>query len=77
MKRFSIILILILLFSLQGCVYFHEDGDSIYRFGITTHKYRDCVEYYDVAGIYHRECNEDLIDYGFAPNLKIRVGKEE
>jgi len=73
MKRFYIYILILLFF--QGCVYFHENGDGDYRFGVSTHKYRDCVEYYDASGIYHRECNDDLIDYGFVPNIKIKVGE--
>jgi len=72
MNKFYIISILILLL-LQGCVYFHEDGNGNHRFGVSTHKYRDCVEYYDAAGIYHRDCNEDLINYGFVPSLQITI----
>ena len=72
MKKFYIVSILLLL-SLQGCVYFHEDGNGIYRFGVSTHKYRDCIEYYDAAGIYHRDCNDDLINYGFISNIKTTV----
>jgi hypothetical protein len=56
MKQLKIFLIVPILLTLQGCVYFNEDG-------IGTRKYRDCVEYYDAEGIYHCECDENLIDY--------------
>jgi len=73
MKQFIVVLIILLFMS--GCVYFHEDGDESFRFGLSTHKYRDCVEYYDAAGVYHKECNKDIINYGFSPNIKIKVDK--
>jgi len=59
---------------MNGCVYFHEDGDE-YRFGMSTHKYRDCVEYYDAAGVYHKECNDDIIKYDFSPEINIKIDK--
>ncbi len=52
-KPFLLVPILLVL---QGCVYFNDDG-------IGTRKYRDCTEYYDAEGIYHCECDENLIDY--------------
>ncbi|WP_236579138.1 hypothetical protein [Hydrogenimonas urashimensis] len=56
MKKMKYFLILPILFTLQGCVYFNDNG-------IGTRKYRDCVEYYDAEGIYHCECDENLVDY--------------
>ncbi len=53
MKYFVILPILLLL---QGCVYFNEEG-------ISTKRYKDCIEYYDAQGKYHCECDENLIDY--------------
>ncbi len=52
MKYFLILTILLL----QGCVYFNEEG-------ISTKRYKDCIEYYDAQGRYHCECDENLIDY--------------
>ena len=40
----------------QGCVYFNDEG-------VGTRKYRDCEEYYDAQGIYHKECDKNLVDY--------------
>jgi len=49
-----LILILPLLFS--GCLYVNDRG-------IDTHYYNDCKEYYDSMGIYHKSCDENLIEY--------------
>ncbi|BBG66241.1 hypothetical protein NNO_1538 [Hydrogenimonas sp.] len=49
-------LILPILLTIQGCVYFNEEG-------ISTKRYRDCIEYYDIQGKYRCECDENLIDY--------------
>ncbi|WP_353662182.1 hypothetical protein [Hydrogenimonas sp. SS33] len=56
MNTIKIFIALPILLLLQGCVYFNDDG-------IGTRKYRDCVEYYDAEGIYHCECDKNLIDY--------------
>ena len=56
MKPIKSFLLVPILLLLQGCVYFNDEG-------IGTRKYRDCVEYYDAEGIYHCECDENLIDY--------------
>ena len=56
MRTIKIMTILSILLSTQGCVYFNDEG-------VGTRKYRDCVEYYDAEGIYHCECDENLIDY--------------
>ncbi len=49
-----LILTLPLLFS--GCLYVNDRG-------IDTHYYNDCKEYYDSMGIYHKTCDENLIEY--------------
>ena len=64
MRTIKIMTILSILLSTQGCVYFNDEG-------VGTRKYRDCVEYYDAEGIYHCECDENLVDY------KDLVPKEE
>ena len=43
-------------FVLQGCVYFNEEG-------IGARKYRDCTEYYDALGLYHKRCDKNLAEY--------------
>ncbi|BDY13771.1 hypothetical protein [Hydrogenimonas cancrithermarum] len=62
------ILILSILLSIQGCVYFNDDG-------ISSKRYRDCIEYYDAEGLYHCECDENLVDYKDIPN-KLLKGQE-
>ena len=57
----QIIFLPILLLLMQGCVYFNDDG-------VSTHRYRDCVEYYDAQGIYHCECDKNLADYRQIPD---------
>ena len=49
-----LILALPLLFS--GCLYVNDRG-------IDTHYYNDCKEYYDGMGIYHKTCDENLVEY--------------
>jgi hypothetical protein len=44
------------IFLFQGCVYFNDEG-------IGTRKYRDCTEYYDAEGIYHKECDDNVVEY--------------
>ena len=57
MDRLKILLISpILLLLMQGCVYFNDEG-------VGTRLYRDCKEYYDAEGIYHRECDKNLVNY--------------
>ncbi|MDD5053349.1 MAG: hypothetical protein PHO27_11510 [Sulfuricurvum sp.] len=31
--------------------------------GISAHYYRDCEEYYDLQGYYHKKCDKNLLDY--------------
>lgn len=52
MKR---ILVVFSILFLQGC-YFNERG-------ISGRYYNDCKEYYDAAGIYHKKCDENYVDY--------------
>ena len=50
------VLILIIPFLLQGCLFFNDRG-------ISTKYYSECKEYYDAQGFYHKECDKNLIDY--------------
>ncbi len=50
------ILIFILPLLLNGCIYVNDRGVDI-------HYYNDCKEYYDGVGIYHKNCDENLIEY--------------
>ncbi|MBN1838550.1 MAG: hypothetical protein JW802_00740 [Campylobacterales bacterium] len=50
------ILILLTALLLQGCLYFNDRGVS-HRY------YNGCKEYYDSMGIYHKECDENLLEY--------------
>jgi len=52
----KISIILILPFFLSGCLYFNDRG-------ISNEYYNDCREYYDSMGIYHKECDKNLVDY--------------
>ncbi|MGM0623424.1 MAG: hypothetical protein ACQESH_05315 [Campylobacterota bacterium] len=40
----------------SGCLYPNDTGIS-HRY------YKDCYEYYDLSGRYHKECDENLVDY--------------
>lgn len=48
-------LFLILPIFLSGC-YVNERG-------ISARYYNDCREYYDAAGMYHKVCDKNIIDY--------------
>ena len=54
MKKALIFIIISLLFS--GCLYVNDRG-------VSTRLYNDCKEYYDATGMYHKDCDENLIDY--------------
>ena len=54
MLRISIFLITILTFLLSGCVN---------RRGVSAKYYNDCHEYYDSKGYYHKECDENMVEY--------------
>ncbi|WP_231723670.1 hypothetical protein [Campylobacter iguaniorum] len=47
---------ILLAFLLQGCLWVNERG-------ISNRYYNDCKEYYDAAGIYHKTCDENLVDW--------------
>lgn len=49
------ILFVIFLVLLQGC-YFNERG-------VSNRYYDGCKEYYDAAGVYHKKCHENIMDY--------------
>jgi hypothetical protein len=51
-------LITVLLFPLffTGCIYINERG-------ISSKYYNECKEYYDSMGIYHKECDKNIIDF--------------
>lgn len=37
--------------------------------GISARYYNDCKEYYDYQGKYHKECDDNIIDYSDVGNL--------
>lgn len=50
------ILILLSALLFQGCFYFNERG-------VSGRYYNGCKEYYDSMGIYHKDCDENIVDY--------------
>ena len=50
------ILILLIALLFQGCLYFIDRG-------VSGRYYNGCKEYYDAMGIYHKECDENLVEY--------------
>ncbi len=52
----KILLIFILPLILSGCLYVNDRG-------ISNKYYNDCHEYYDSMGIYHQDCDKNLIDF--------------
>ncbi len=49
-----ILTLIITFFLLSGCVN---------KRGISGHYYNSCHEYYDLQGYYHKDCDENLIDF--------------
>jgi uncharacterized protein YceK len=41
---------------LGGCIYINERG-------ISGRYYNECKEYYDATGTYHKDCDENLLDF--------------
>lgn len=37
--------------------------------GISARYYNDCREYYDAAGVYHKACDENIVDFSDAKKL--------
>lgn len=54
MKKILIYLMIIAIFN--GCFWINERG-------ISGQYYNDCKEYYDAAGIYHKKCGENIVDW--------------
>lgn len=54
MKKVLIFVFIAIYFS--GCLFLNERG-------VSTQYYNDCKEYYDSMGVYHKKCDENLIDY--------------
>ncbi len=50
------ILILLSALLFQGCFYFNDRG-------VSGRYYNGCKEYYDSMGIYHKDCDENIVDY--------------
>jgi len=50
------LLILIIAFLFSGCLYVNDRG-------ISNRYYNDCHEYYDAMGIYHKECDKNLVNF--------------
>ena len=50
------ILILLTALLFNGCLYFNDSG-------VSNRYYPNCKEYYDAMGIYHKTCDENLVDY--------------
>ncbi len=64
----EIIFILIIL-SLQGCLYFNDRG-------VSANLYDNCRSYYDKDGNYIETCDENIIDYSEAKEGIKEIGKE-
>ena len=54
MLKTTVYLITILAFLFSGCVN---------RRGVSAKYYNDCNEYYDSKGYYHKDCDENIIEY--------------
>lgn len=54
MKNTLILVIISLFFT--GCLYVNDRG-------VSTQLYNGCKEYYDSMGVYHKDCDENIVDY--------------
>lgn len=54
MKNITIFIILALF--LQGCLWVNKRG-------ISDKYYNSCKEYYDAAGVYHKKCDENILEW--------------
>ncbi len=45
--------------------------------GISATYYNDCREYYDLYGYYHKQCDENMIDYREAGEAVKKAFREE
>ncbi|MDD5785546.1 MAG: hypothetical protein SPI60_05845 [Campylobacter lanienae] len=52
----NLIIFAILVLFLQGCLWVNKRG-------ISDKYYNSCKEYYDASGVYHKKCDENLIDW--------------
>lgn len=50
------ILIILTALLFHGCLYFNDRG-------VSGRYYNGCKEYYDAMGIYHKYCDENLVEY--------------
>ncbi len=54
MTKFTLFLFILTPFFLSGCV--NERG-------ISAKYYNDCNEYYDSKGYYHKDCDENIVEF--------------
>ena len=54
MMKASIFLLTLLTLMLSGCVN---------KRGISAKYYNDCSEYYDSKGYYHKDCDENMLEF--------------
>lgn len=52
----NLIIFIILIFLFQGCFWINQRG-------VSDRYYNDCKEYYDVAGVYHKSCDKNIINW--------------
>lgn len=60
------VLILVLSLFFSGCLYVNDRG-------IDTQYYNECKEYYDAMGIYHKECDKNLVEFQDVKNKTKKV----
>ena len=60
-------------FLLLGLIFFFT-ACYVNERGISANYYNDCKAYYDAAGVYHKACDENIIDFSDAKKL---VGKKQ
>ncbi|MBE0492048.1 MAG: hypothetical protein IBX44_07335 [Sulfurospirillum sp.] len=60
------LLIPIVPFLFSGCLYVNDRG-------IDTHYYNTCKEYYDSMGVYHKQCDENLLEFQSIKNETAQI----
>ncbi len=55
-NRMKILLIFIIPLLFNGCLYVNDRG-------ISGEYYNDCHEYYDSMGVYHKKCDENIVEF--------------
>ena len=65
--KITLLLTILSIFLFSGCVN---------KRGISGRYYNSCHEYYDLQGYYHKDCDENIIDFGSKDKEVDTTGKK-